>query len=290
MYFLQQGVIIHMKVILSRKGFDSSYGGYPSFVLPDKTMVTLPIPNPYDDICYADLYVNGQNVSLLKIMKDVNEKIKIGKWCELLEETKCHFDPDLDEREYVRDEGWRGCFGQTGIAQKLLKKHGIGHDDIFLFFGWFNTCSIKNGKYVLSKGQGKHMLYGYLQVDKVLYTKDNVIPEWLKYHPHAHGVRINNNNNCIYIARESLSWNKNMKGYGIFEYDSGLELTKDGYSRSKWDLPDVFKTVSMTYHSQSSWKDDYFQSACRGQEFIIEENAEIELWVKKVIETHIRRD
>ena len=31
-----------MKVILSRKGFDSTYGGISSFVLPDKTMLSLP--------------------------------------------------------------------------------------------------------------------------------------------------------------------------------------------------------------------------------------------------------
>jgi len=33
-----------MKVILSRKGFDSGYGGFPSPVLPDGTMLSLPIP------------------------------------------------------------------------------------------------------------------------------------------------------------------------------------------------------------------------------------------------------
>jgi hypothetical protein len=33
-----------MKVILSRKGFDSGYGGYPSPVLPDGTILSLPIP------------------------------------------------------------------------------------------------------------------------------------------------------------------------------------------------------------------------------------------------------
>ena len=51
-----------MKVILSRKGFDSSYGGYPSPILPDGRMVSLPIPLD-DDIRYFDLNINfpGRN-------------------------------------------------------------------------------------------------------------------------------------------------------------------------------------------------------------------------------------
>jgi hypothetical protein len=39
-----------MKVILSRKGFDSGYGGIPSPVLPDGTMLSLPIPSKGDKV------------------------------------------------------------------------------------------------------------------------------------------------------------------------------------------------------------------------------------------------
>jgi Nucleotide modification associated domain 3 len=34
-----------MKLILSRKGFDSAYGGVPSPILPDGTLCPLPIPS-----------------------------------------------------------------------------------------------------------------------------------------------------------------------------------------------------------------------------------------------------
>lgn len=34
-----------MKIILSRKGFDSSYGGYPSPILPDGSLLSIPIPS-----------------------------------------------------------------------------------------------------------------------------------------------------------------------------------------------------------------------------------------------------
>ena len=50
-----------MKVILSRKGFDSQYGGMPSPILPDGTMLSLPIPSKDDNIKYSDLNWNGKS-------------------------------------------------------------------------------------------------------------------------------------------------------------------------------------------------------------------------------------
>jgi len=44
-----------MKVIFSRKGFDSEFGGYPSPILPNGQIISLPIPDPEDDIRYSDV-------------------------------------------------------------------------------------------------------------------------------------------------------------------------------------------------------------------------------------------
>ena len=45
-----------MKVILSRKGFDSENGAYPSPILPNGQMISLPIPDQnMDDIKYSDV-------------------------------------------------------------------------------------------------------------------------------------------------------------------------------------------------------------------------------------------
>lgn len=60
-------------------------------------------------------------------------------------------------------------------------------------------------------------------------------------------------------------------------------------SRSKWHLPDIFKNVNITYHNKNSWKLNYFQSAMRGQEFIIEENISIEKWAKQLIENNVKK-
>ncbi|MCX4316101.1 MAG: hypothetical protein OSJ52_05610, partial [Lachnospiraceae bacterium] len=86
-------------------------------------------------------------------------------------------------------------------------------------------------------------------------------------------------------GRKSLSWNNRIKGYGIFSKESdSLMLTKKGMSRSRWSLPEEFKALSLTYHKENSWKEGYFQSACRGQEFVFEENEIVSNWACKIIE------
>ena len=47
-----------MKVILSRKGFDSSNGGVPSPIMPDGTLLSMPIPTE-DNAHYGELYWDG---------------------------------------------------------------------------------------------------------------------------------------------------------------------------------------------------------------------------------------
>ena len=159
---------------------------------------------------------------------------------------------------------------------------------IFLFFGWFNrTFYDENGRLKFCKGQGIHMIFGWLQIEEVIYTHERPVPEWLEYHPHALQRRLNRLSNCIYTGRERLSWNSGMKGYGIFSKASDtLILTKRGYSRSKWNLPEDFKDISITYHKNTSWKEDYFQSAYRGQEFVFEEHKAVELWAREIVENN----
>ena len=42
-----------MKVILSRKGVDSSWGGHPGIILPDNTILYYPIPGDEDEDRYS---------------------------------------------------------------------------------------------------------------------------------------------------------------------------------------------------------------------------------------------
>ena len=281
-----------MKVILSRKGFDSSYGGYPSIIFPDNSMQSIPIPSANDSISYSSIVCKHYSDTLYDAMKAINGKVKTSEWVELTEETTCHLDPDINPDSLPRIENWKGSFGQAGAAQGVLASHDVKEDDIFLFFGWFKQFSKDGKRLIPEKGDGKHVIFGYLQIGEVLYTRGDLfagkeqIPEWLKYHPHAHPIRSERDSNCIYIARETCSWDPSIKGFGVFKFDKDLTLTKEGLSRSKWNLPDIFKNVKMSYHNEASWKDNYFQSACRGQEFVIEENALIQRWAKNMIEKH----
>ena len=50
-----------MKVILSRKGMDSTSGGMASPILPDGTLLSLPIPDKTARTTYKKLSYKGQS-------------------------------------------------------------------------------------------------------------------------------------------------------------------------------------------------------------------------------------
>ena len=78
-----------MKIILSRKGFDSSNGGCPSPIMPDGTLLSMPIPS-YDAASYDDLWYNGEKYS--DIMKQLKPKANF---------ENCHVDPDIRDDNRV---------------------------------------------------------------------------------------------------------------------------------------------------------------------------------------------
>ena len=58
-----------MKIILSRKGFDSQYGGHPSPILPDGTLLSIPIPSKDEIYKFSELYHKGK--SFYQIIKEL---------------------------------------------------------------------------------------------------------------------------------------------------------------------------------------------------------------------------
>ncbi|WP_088501318.1 hypothetical protein [Burkholderia ubonensis] len=59
-----------MKVVFSRKGFDSQYGGMPSPILPDGRLLPLPIPSSHDSATLADL--DFSDAALDRILCDLS--------------------------------------------------------------------------------------------------------------------------------------------------------------------------------------------------------------------------
>lgn len=263
------------KISLSRKGFDSGYGKIPSPILPDGTLLSLPIPdststeNPYGNLVYEDK-------TFIDIIKDLSPNT------ELTPQNKCHLDPDLNKNCRPREIGWIPSFGQTGSALSHLKNHSFGIDDLFLFFGWFKQTEIYNGRLRYCKGAPDiHAIFGYLQVGRIIDNKDNV-PSWLEKHPHA-DERHWGKDNCIYTSSQNLTFMNNLPGAGLLNFNSKRVLTKTGCSRTIWDLPDFFREIDITYHSKKSWINTGFKSACKGQEFVFSPTSEALEWVKEII-------
>lgn len=93
-----------MKLILSRKGFDSSAGGVASPVLPDGAMISLPIPAKSSQIRYEDINLRGHHLGSLV------SRLTRGK---LKPHFSAHHDPDLEASAYPRPREWRPLFGQA---------------------------------------------------------------------------------------------------------------------------------------------------------------------------------
>ncbi len=292
-----------MRLILSRKGFDSSAGGCPNPIFPDGRMLALPIPDADSKIAYRDVEYDGTNIGSL-----VNQLTK-GRH---KPNHKAHLDPDIITSAYPRSDGWKPVLGQTGSAQGHLRKQNVGVGDVFLYFGLFRDVERYRRQWRFVPGsQAKHVLWGWMQIGQVINVDElakNEIP-WLTYHPHLHGKP--DSNNTIYIASDrleidgtrltSLDLNTpdlavselkvpelklselklpELKGAGVFDgYADQLCLTApESKKPSFWQLPQWFYPKGqppLTYHSKMErWSlaeaHCNLQCAARGQEFVLD--------------------
>ena len=265
-----------MKIILSRKGFDSKYGKQPSPIMPDGTLLSLPIPDDNGNNTFSSLYWNG--MSFYEIIHSLKPKSDIN------EDECCHLDPDLRENVRSRLQGWKPAFGQAGSALTHLQNHGVSMGDLFLFFGWFKETEIKQGRLIYKrKSKDIHVIYGYMQVGEIIERKTDAY-NWLKDHPHIGDNNDRDNKpNAIFLPTDKLSIMPKVNGCGLLNYRKDRVLTKEGMSKGKWDLPSFFKKVEISYHPDP-WRDNYFQSAAIGQEFVMDATPEIIDWARHIIE------
>jgi len=264
-----------MKIIFSRKGFDSSSGGEASPILPDNWLVSLPIPSKEDEIRFDQAsFSKGQ--SYWDLMKELRIDNNLPR--------KCHLDPDLERSVIKRQNGWLPNFGQRNGPQTQLMNQEVEVGDLFLFFGWFKKTERKNGQleYVNEKFADLHVLFGYLEIGKILRVnkKENVEP-WLAYHPHCLPFRMKTKNNTIYVATPKLSGDKNLPGGGTFRFHEDLNLTKEGESRSNWKLDR--KDFPGLWSKKGNFKPRY-----RGQEFVIRADNKAIRWAKNLVSKHAK--
>ena len=264
-----------MRLILSRKGFDSSAGGVPSPIFPDGRMLSLPIPDRYSEITYSAISHAGESLGTLV------SGLTGGA---VPDHHGAHLDPDLTASSLPRLPGWRPLFGQAGPAQSHLRNKGVGPGDLFLFFGLFRCVEKHQGRYRwVPESRPRHVIWGWLQIDNVLPLTEGRPAgcEWAGYHPH---LKREIANNCLYLARDNLQIGKRnigLPGAGVFPcFSASQQLTAaDAPMVSLWELPGWFHPgkhrTPLSYHGDlSRWRRcgnrTALRSVGRGQEFVLD--------------------
>jgi hypothetical protein len=265
-----------MKVILSRKGFDSAYGGVPSPILPDGSLCPLPIPSSGPP-CLKDVIWRGEPLSNI-VSAITNQRIRPS--------NGVHLDPDLQKHARPRARGWLPLFGQCNSAQAHLENRGVGVGDVFLFFGWFRGAVRVHGQLTFDRAAPDlHVIFGWLQVGRTLHptTENGSVPHWAAEDPHVRRARSMAVNNTLYVASKRLQLPAvagPIPGAGVFARLSPvLTLTAPAQSRSHWRLPRWFHATpgkpALSFHADARrWRLDstgcYLRTVGRGQEFVLD--------------------
>ena len=264
------------KLSISRKGFDSKYGGYPSPIFPDGTMYSLPIPGGDDEVPvhYGDL--NHGDINIGEVVRDLTR----GR---LEESSLAGLDPDLRPTAIPRFDGWRAMLGQMGNPQSHLENQGFNVGDLFLFFGLFRQVErTREGWRFVRHAPKQHVLWGWLQAGQVCKVDDIRNDEqfhWATYHCHFSFPF--DHRNTLYMAAEELDLGNDLKvpGAGEFpQYRERLALTETGRSPSAWRLPRWFYPTGgrapLSCHPRNLWRQDesytYVQRTAPGQEFVLD--------------------
>lgn len=154
-----------MRIIFSRKGFDTGSGGTASPIIDGKP-ISLPIPTSRRSITTYDHLGFGEIV----------EHVTRGR---IARDHLCHEDPMFTRGQCL--------FGQCGAAQSHLRNQGVGIGDVFLFFGLFSDERTS---------ERHHRIFGFLQVEEMISPADRELGPLDRPHPHTLGEW--NANNTVY--------------------------------------------------------------------------------------------
>lgn len=265
-----------MRLILSRKGFDSAAGGCPSPILPDGRLLSLPIPDARSSIDYRDTRFDQQPLS--KWVNNLTGKPRMAR-------QGAHLDPDIRTDALAsRHQAWRGVLGQHGSAQSHLVNEGVQTGDLFLFFGLFRPVEMHKRRWRFVPGSPpRHIIWGWLQIERMV-SIDTLTPQelpWARYHPHFRYAE--DPLNTLYLATDTLNIagsQTGTAGFGTFSHRHPELTLTDPESRqpSRWRLPRAFYPTAdepaLSYHrNPDRWTEAetgcHLQAAARGQEFVL---------------------
>lgn len=273
-----------MKIIFSRKGFDSAAGGVASPIFPSGHLLSLPIPEASSPICYRDVQIAVPD-ALARGCTNLAAVVRDLSGGSIEPHHGVHLDPDLHEASLHRAPGWRPLFGQAGAAQGHLRRQGVGVGDLFLFYGWFRRVQWQDGQLrPAPHAPDLHVLYGWMQVGGTCSADAaDDVPPWATYHSHCQPEITRSGENVLYWASQRLHINGRpweLPGAGIFpRFRPELQLTAPGASRSVWQLPHWFlrddSPPSLSYHTnRTRWtrgeQAALLRTVGRGQEFVFD--------------------
>lgn len=257
-----------MKIILSRKGFDSASGGCPNPILPDGTLLSLPIPSE-NTLKYSDLRYG--NLTYTEILAGLRKNHLYDN---------CHLDPDIRADIRITPiDGWKPAFGQTGSSLGLLRNAKISIGDLFLFFGLFHQTEYRENTSIgfVRGGKAIQIIYGYLQIGEILDTPESIA----KYHWHPHADRdiYKSRNNALYLPSKKLSFCSSLAGFGVLPLRDDRVLTKKNKNAATWVEHDFLMPQNIMGTRKNSAKDgDGLYYAGQWQELVIKPNTQAENW------------
>ncbi|MEM7701256.1 MAG: hypothetical protein AAF251_04905 [Pseudomonadota bacterium] len=227
---LRRAMAGRMRIIFSRKGFDSSAGGGPSPIV-DGAPLTLPIPDSkgLSRTTYGDLGLAEHAA------KASRGKLGGDDWC--------HHDPMFLPNGTC-------AFGQTGAAQTHLERQGVGLGDVFVFFGLFADEAT---------GEPHHRIFAYLRVETIHALCEGAPQAMLDLdHPHALGMH--GSNDAIWCG----------EGRVAKRASDALRLTVPQGPPTVWQRPAWLKRGGLSYHDRADrWiRGGKLRSVARGQEFV----------------------
>jgi hypothetical protein len=237
-----------LRIIFSRKGFDSAAGGGPSPII-NGVPISLPIPTGR----------RSESTYGLVGLGDIVVQITKGR---LQADDLCHEDPMF--------HNGRCAFGQTGAAQTHLGNQAVCVGDTFLFFGLFADADAR---------ERHHRIFGFLRIEEVRTLgsrpSDQDQPdEFPRRHPHTIGLW--NDNNTLYLGSGTTSQIAH----------PSLRLSRPGGPVSCWITPPWLRGFGLSYHLKPErWNASELKIVGRGQEFVadIGNCSEPRAWLEHVI-------
>jgi hypothetical protein len=220
-----------VRIVFSRKGFDSATGGGPSPIV-DGRPISLPIPTvSASRTTYGEL---GLGDHALRASR--------GRYGA---DSACHHDP-----MFLPDGTC--LFGQCGAAQSHLANRGVAAGDVFLFFGLFRE----------EGARPHHRIFGYLAIEDVIDVARCDLPAMAQLvgHGHPHALGVQGANDTIYRGA-----GRTARGASDM-----LRLTTPGGSPSTWRRPGWLRHGALSYHDRAErWlPDGILLASSRGQEFV----------------------